>query len=367
MGGINSSDAGQVNSWSNSEVGGVWTTIEKVRFFAGDVAKDNYLLPVDASKILAFFLNSWTSWADHAPRNAESPNWTFWIPGTTSLNPTAGGLYPTITIPTTGTTITQNFYGLVTGDFNRSFTPASKAAAENLRLDYGQTVKTDDDGVVDLPVFVESDMTIGAVSLIMNFPADKLEILGATICSNAKEPLLYNIIGDELRIGWNSTAPFSLKAGDKLLTLKVRLIGALAKDETVRFSLAGDPLNEIADASYLAINGAAISMDVVGGSSLGIPVAGTSGNLRLANYPNPFTGTTTLAYTLPVEGEVTLEVRNMLGSVVQTLVSGEEQHAGDHKFVMDATTLAPGVYMATLKVDNSGQSMTKTIKIIRNQ
>jgi hypothetical protein len=108
-------------------------------------------------------------------------------------------------------------------------------------------------------------------------------------------------------------------------------------------------------------------MDLLGSSALGISQVGSNGDLRLANYPNPFIGSTTIAYTLPVSGEVTLEIRDMPGSIVQTPVSSTEQQAGDYKLLLDAATLAPGVYMATLKLAAGGRQMVRTIKIVRTR
>lgn len=184
--------------------------------------------------------------------------------------------------------------------------------------------------------------------------------------SNAVSPLSYNVIGDELRIGWNSMTPLNLKAAEKLLTLNVRLIGTLSKDETIRFSLVSSPLNELSDASFTTIGDAALSMDMISGSALGIGPAGTNGDLLLGNYPNPFNESTTIAYTLPVNGEVSLVIRDMLGTIVKVMVNKEEQKAGDYKLKLDANSLPQGVYMATLKLITGDQPVTRTIKIVCN-
>ena len=99
----------------------------------------------------------------------------------------------------------------------------------------------------------------------MNFPSDKLEILGVTLADQANTPVMYNVSGDELRIGWTSLNELSLKAAGKLLTLRVKLVGSLGKDETVRFTLAQDLLNELADAMGFVIRDAVLNMDIARG------------------------------------------------------------------------------------------------------
>jgi len=104
-------------------------------------------------------------------------------------------------------------------------------------------MKTGDE--FDLPVYSQSSIDVGAVSLILNFPSDKLQIMGVKLADNAGTPMLYNVSGDELRTGWFSSDNLTLKAGDKLLTLRVKLIGSLEQNETIRFTLAADQLTNL--------------------------------------------------------------------------------------------------------------------------
>jgi hypothetical protein len=68
----------------------------------------------------------------------------------------------------------------------------------------------------------------------------------------------------------------------------------------------------------------------------------------LQNYPNPFNATTTLSYTLPQSGPVTISVYNLLGQRVETIFEGEQQ-AGRHSIIWDAGHLPSGVYFARLE------------------
>jgi subtilisin family serine protease len=69
--------------------------------------------------------------------------------------------------------------------------------------------------------------------------------------------------------------------------------------------------------------------------------------LQVSNHPNPFNPVTTLRYTLPEAGEVSLSVYNIQGQRVATLATG--QHAqGTHSAVFDAGRLASGVYLYRL-------------------
>ncbi len=69
------------------------------------------------------------------------------------------------------------------------------------------------------------------------------------------------------------------------------------------------------------------------------------------NYPNPFNPTTTIQYNTPKTGFVSLDVYNLLGQKVATLVN-EVVQAGSHTVNFNASDLPSGVYMYQLKTDN---------------
>ncbi|MCP4634681.1 MAG: T9SS type A sorting domain-containing protein [candidate division Zixibacteria bacterium] len=72
------------------------------------------------------------------------------------------------------------------------------------------------------------------------------------------------------------------------------------------------------------------------------------------NYPNPFNPTTTINYQLPKDCDVTLEVYNLLGQRVATLVDGYVG-AGYHTVDWNAATYSSGVYFYRLQADNFQQ------------
>ena len=65
------------------------------------------------------------------------------------------------------------------------------------------------------------------------------------------------------------------------------------------------------------------------------------------NYPNPFNPSTTIRFTLPSPARVRLEMLNILGQRVKTLIDGE-LGAGVHQVLIDGTDLASGVYFYRL-------------------
>lgn len=74
------------------------------------------------------------------------------------------------------------------------------------------------------------------------------------------------------------------------------------------------------------------------------------------NYPNPFNPSTSIRYTLPQAGEIVLEIFNLLGEKVRTLVEAG-QLAGSHQAEWDGrndagAAVASGVYIYRLRAGN---------------
>jgi len=69
------------------------------------------------------------------------------------------------------------------------------------------------------------------------------------------------------------------------------------------------------------------------------------------NYPNPFNPTTKIAFALPKDAKVKLEVFNALGERVSVLVDGYLR-AGVHTVDFNASGFASGVYFYRLTADD---------------
>ena len=113
--------------------------------------------------------------------------------------------------------------------------------------------------------------------------------------------------------------------------------------------------------------------DVAGAFAL--PVAALGGR-RLPdgfalgqNYPNPFNSSTIIPYQLPVAAHMRLEVFNVLGQRVTTLVDGERP-AGFHTAVWDATNAegqAVGAGLYIYRLSGGGATLTRKMMLIDGQ
>jgi hypothetical protein len=83
------------------------------------------------------------------------------------------------------------------------------------------------------------------------------------------------------------------------------------------------------------------------------------------NYPNPFNPTTTISFTLPQDGFVTLKVYNLLGQEIATLVNREEMSEGLNEVDFDASTLSSGVYFYRLIVNDGKFQEVKKMMLLK--
>ncbi|PIQ62532.1 MAG: hypothetical protein COV99_06165 [Bacteroidetes bacterium CG12_big_fil_rev_8_21_14_0_65_60_17] len=80
------------------------------------------------------------------------------------------------------------------------------------------------------------------------------------------------------------------------------------------------------------------------------------------NYPNPFAGETEIRYEVATSGPVTLDVYDVLGRKVMTLVS-ENQTAGEHSARFQADGMAGGLYLYRLQ--SGEKTLTRTMMLVK--
>lgn len=78
------------------------------------------------------------------------------------------------------------------------------------------------------------------------------------------------------------------------------------------------------------------------------------------NYPNPFNPTTTISFVLPTSGQVRLQVFDLSGRLIQTMVD-KTLSAGEHSMLFDASSLSSGMYLYRLETPYGASSKTMTL------
>ncbi len=80
------------------------------------------------------------------------------------------------------------------------------------------------------------------------------------------------------------------------------------------------------------------------------------------NYPNPFNAQTTISYYLPSESEVTIDIFDILGRKIETLVTGSLP-AGQHSIIWNADKASSGMYF--YRIETGSYSDTKRCLLLK--
>ncbi|MBD3170732.1 MAG: T9SS type A sorting domain-containing protein [candidate division Zixibacteria bacterium] len=87
-----------------------------------------------------------------------------------------------------------------------------------------------------------------------------------------------------------------------------------------------------------------------------------SETLLHSNYPNPFNATTAISFDLVNPGNIKLEVYNLMGQKVESLIDGNMQ-AGQHSISWDASSYSSGIYFYKLSVGD--KVFTKRMTLLK--
>jgi hypothetical protein len=80
------------------------------------------------------------------------------------------------------------------------------------------------------------------------------------------------------------------------------------------------------------------------------------------NYPNPFNTTTKIPYYLPSRSTVKIDIYNLAGQHVHTLLPSK-QRSGEHSITWDASDYSSGIYFYKLTTNN--QTLTKRMTLLK--
>lgn len=87
-----------------------------------------------------------------------------------------------------------------------------------------------------------------------------------------------------------------------------------------------------------------------------------SSSIQVSNYPNPFTGSTTIVYELKEESRVSLQVIDVITGRTVEAISLGKQGAGEQRYLYQPKSLAKGNYVYNLVTESgSGKSVQRSV------
>lgn len=327
VGAVNATDAQWVSQYFNGT-----RVFNPVQMLAADVNLSSSINNTDALLIVR-------RWAGLPVVNWTAPDWVFVNPTATINNANVTGLV----IP-----------ALITGDVNGSANLSLLPKQKSISVDASSLAKAMVNEEFVIPISLNQDAKLGAVSIKFTYPTNLATFEGIT---SSFENMVVNDVDGEVRIAWadlNGNAPLLAKADQSIIGLRFKPTSEFTVNSKFAIEL-DENLTELSD-----INGEVIT-PVMKVPTIIMTVPEEFALLQ--NYPNPFNPSTNIKYNLKEKGLVTLEVYNALGQVVSTLVN-EVQDAGRYTVNFTADNLASGIYFYKLSVDSGSEKFVKINKMM---
>ena len=164
------------------------------------------------------------------------------------------------------------------------------------------------------------------------------------------------------------TTVFGVPTTVKVFNFEMRYV---RQGDTVRFSFGSDHLatgfgliqEDVEPSDVYILTGAIIDSVHYGTILLAPEGKVLPSNVQLLqNYPNPFNPVTTIVYQVPTNSHVKLEVFDVLGQLLKTLVN-EPQVAGTYQIQFEASDMSSGVYLYRLTAGEV--RITKRMLLVR--
>ena len=246
----------------------------------------------------------------------------------------------------------KDYSALCVGDVNKSYIPTGLKETSLMSTAEGiENVSINESFTYD----IRSNQTaqLGAMTLFMSYDQNRFEIEKV---NTLLDGMKYVVNNGQIALAWSDLRSISVNDNDPIISLQMRSKVAIS-DPTQIFTIEAG--SEFADPNAVKLNNYTVKMANVATTTNGAK------DLYITNYPNPFTSSTDIVYTLPETGKVKLVLTNMLGQTISTLVDGV-QSAGSYKVTVSTSSLnlTPGVYTYRMEVEGTTTSFSRTNKVI---
>ena len=149
-------------------------------------------------------------------------------------------------------------------------------------------------------------------------------------------------------IGWGFTTPaLSEVTPDGKVALEMKFPGNIVSYRAFKFNWDNIALEMKFPGNIVSYRAFKFNWDNITSTGSNSGLVPESYSLA-QNYPNPFNPVTSISYSIPVAGNVSIKVYDMMGREIKSLVS-EYKQAGSYNVLFDASNFASGVYLYKLE------------------
>jgi hypothetical protein len=273
-------------------------------------------------------------WGPAASPYFDIPKWVFSSVDPLSIN----------NIQLNCANVSMNIRGLCAGDVNGTFVPGAgyKSALPNVELAHNGSLPLTSE--IILPVRTTHDISLGAMTLFLDFDPSVMEITNITMPSDKVEKPDFRVDNGTLYIGWNSQDPLIVPENGMVFLIHARLADAvlsMSQPTPIGFQLNSNPLSELADVEGNVLDGAKLSITDAGKESV---VEKWKDPESLVIYPNPAKDVLNIEF---ISGKADLMKMELISAQGITMMQFPETvvNEGWNRTVIDLHDVKSGAYL----------------------
>ncbi len=247
-----------------------------------------------------------------------------------------------------GISQTQDIKGICLGDVNNSYLPPYKTPPRALLVEKGE-LQASAGAVTEIPVCCTQDLAVGSISLVVEYPANDMKIMGVS-CDYDAEYLVFNEVNGTLRIAWFSPQARFFTAGSPI----IRLSAIVTKAED--FKLRALAESELSDQDGICIQDCELSYPKI---RLLDESFASSVELR----PNPFSETAALLIRTTCPSDLNIKFFTADGQLVSAM-KRQLPGTGLHQIELDGCQMSAGSYYCLVEMQEKDMIRTHRIKVI---
>ena len=272
--------------------------------------------------------------------------------GTITSYPGGNWKFETPALTLTGNMTVSSLKGLCMGDVNGSFVPTgSKASAVFLSTITDSILEIEKGTSFNYDVKSEAITCMGAMTLDLVYNNALFEV---EKLSTSFENLKYEINNGKIIAAWSDCVGKPVEDNQTLVSLQVKAKESIPY-ETKVLSVLGT--TEFADVGANILKNVRLKLASV--------VSANAKGFNVIAFPNPFSSTCNIYYTIPENSSVKITLNNMLGQTIATVLN-DIKAAGSYSVGINATdfSLNNGIFFYTIEVKGASASYFKTNKLI---
>jgi hypothetical protein len=239
--------------------------------------------------------------------------------------------------------ITFDVKALCYGDVNGSYEPSAAKQVANTNLNVNGTINATTGSIIEIPIQINNSYELGAVSLIINYPTDVINITG--VSSTLLNGMLTNIIDGKVYIAWSNSQGVNTTQGSAIITLQATVVSN--QSATAQLSLSD---SEFADRYAQVISGIELDAPIINAD--GVTGVGNYEQSVISFYPNPTNGIVNISNA----NGASIEVYNVLGEKLINSI------ASSTITTVDLSAYPVGNYLIRIVKDGKSSTTSITLK-----